>query len=47
MKKFIKVLDSVIDTNWLILCWLNKGHTLLKVNQVQGQSKKAVRYGRA
>ena len=33
MKKFIKVLDSVIDTDWLISCWLNKDHTLLKVKQ--------------
>lgn len=33
MKKFIKVLDVVIDTDWLISCHLNKDHTLLKVIQ--------------
>lgn len=33
MKKFIKVLDVVIDTDWLISCYLNKDHTLLKVRQ--------------
>lgn len=33
MKKFIKVLDAVIDTDWLISSWLNKDHTLLKVRQ--------------
>lgn len=33
MKRFIKVLDAVIDTDWLISCWLNKDHTLLKVRQ--------------
>ena len=33
MKNFIKVLDAVIDTDWLISCWLNKDHTILKVRQ--------------
>ena len=33
MKKFIKVLDAVIDTDWLVSCWLNKEHTILKVRQ--------------
>lgn len=33
MKKFIKVLDAVIDTDWLISCRLNKDHTLLKIRQ--------------
>ena len=33
MKKFIKVLDAVIDTDWFISCHLSKDHTLLKVVQ--------------
>lgn len=33
MKKFIRVLDAVIDTDWLISCRLNKDHTLLEVRQ--------------
>ena len=33
MKKFIKVLDAVIDTDWLISCRLNMDHTRLRVRQ--------------
>lgn len=33
MKKFIKVMDAIIDTDWLISCHLNKDHTLLNVRQ--------------
>ena len=33
MKKFIKVLDTIIDTDWLISCWLNKDCTILKIRQ--------------
>jgi hypothetical protein len=33
MKIFIKVLDAIIDTDWLVSCYLNKDHTLLNVRQ--------------
>lgn len=33
MKKFIKVLDAVIDTDWLISSILTKDNTCLKIRQ--------------
>ena len=33
MKKFIKVLDTVIDTDWLISSFLTKDSTCLKIRQ--------------
>lgn len=33
MKNFIKVLDAVIDTDWLISCWLTKDHRTLMIRQ--------------
>lgn len=33
MKNFIKVLDAIIDTDWLVSCRLNEEHTILKVRQ--------------
>lgn len=33
MKKFIKVLDAVIDTDWLISSILTKDSTCLKIRQ--------------
>ena len=33
MKKFIKVLDAVIDTDWLIYSILTKDGTCLKIRQ--------------
>lgn len=33
MKKFIKVLDAVIDTDWLISSILTENNTCLKIRQ--------------
>lgn len=33
MKRFIKVLDAIIDTDWLVSSHLNKDHTKLYIKQ--------------
>ena len=33
MKRFIKVLDTIIDTDWLISSRLNSDHTKLYIKQ--------------
>lgn len=38
MNRFIKVLDCIIDTNWLVACKLNADHTLLSIRQSENLS---------
>jgi len=33
MKRFVKVLDAIIDTDWLVSSYLNKDHTCLTIKQ--------------
>ena len=33
MKRFVKVLDAIVDTDWLVSSYLNKDHTKLYIKQ--------------
>lgn len=38
MKRFVKVLDSIIDTEWLVASYLNKDHTKLYIKQSENST---------